>query len=259
MLLKDYSSTISSVILAAKSSQLHFIADSVEVLWKFLLIALDRLTAVKQRQLEHIFNEEMMEMNNKVHFLTENLRESEKRFTDMSTHYDEKVKELIQKNTVLGNTITNMQSEMIKSKNFGIEPRSQKSQATMQSRFEDIHLSIRQVESDINHVNELNQEQNMMVRRDLLTSIMGLFNKGFRCKSKSISTQTDLSMCSMSNVVYKYGIEETVLPEDKILAAFRHPFLPFLFKSSDSLKPGMEEQINFIERNLDSSKSTLNK
>lgn len=251
--MKDYSATISNVILAAKSSQLHFIADSVEVLWKFLLVSLDRLTAVKQRQLEHMFNEDMTEMNNKVKFLSENLKESEKRFQDMSVQYDNKIKGLIHKNTELGNTITDLRSELVKLKIVGSDTGPRENRDTLLGRFEQMTSDIKTMSNKISEATELNHEQNKLVRKDLLTSIMGLFNKGFKCNSKSVSTQTDLSMCSMSQIVYKYGIEETVMPESKIIAAFRHPFLPFLFQTSDSMKPRMEEQIDFIERNLDSS------
>lgn len=252
-LLKDYTSTLGSVILAAKSSQLHFIADSIEVIWKFLLVSLDRLIAVKQRQLEGMFNEELTKMHNKIEFLTASLKESDKRFSSMNSYYENRIKKLLEKNRHLGENIIDLRQEIQKIKGVpGSELREDKD--TLLGRFEIMRSDIESMKSSINEANELNHQQNKMVRKELLTSIMGIFNKGFQCNSKQASTQTDLSLCGVSNIVYKYGIEETVMPETQILASFRHPFLPFLFEYNDSIKPNMEEQINFIEQNLDHSK-----
>lgn len=249
LLLKDYSDTVGHMILRAKSAGLHYLSDSLELFWKFLIVALDKLFGIKQKQLENIFNDEVNNLNNQIYYLKDSLNENEKRFKNMTAYYENRVKRLIEKNRNLGVDIINMRNELEKHKT-SIGMGLKESKETLVGRFEDMHQKMLSLTTTLDLAHEENRQQNQLVQKDLLKSIMGLFNKGFKCNAKQASTQTDLSLCANSLVVYKYGIEETVIPETRALAAFHHPFLSFLVADSD-VKPRIEEQIDFVEQHLD--------
>ena len=50
-------------------------------------------------------------------------------------------------------------------------------------------------------------------------------------------------MCQNTYLTYKYGLEEYTMQESKILPFYRHPFIPYLYKTSESvgLKTRVEE------------------
>lgn len=249
--LKDYSDMIGQTILRSKAAGLHYLADALELFWKFLVVALDKLFGIKQQQLENLFNDEVNSLNSQIFYLKENLAEQERRFKNMTEYYESRVKRLLEKNRHMGEYQIELRNELEKFKSTTGQG-LRESKETLLGRFEDMQHNIMSLATNLGEAAELNHQQNNLVQRELLTSIMGIFNKGFRCNSKTQGTQTDLSMCAKSLVVYKYGIEETVIKETRILPFFQHPFLPFLVPDSDgAVKPRIEEQIDFIEAHLD--------
>lgn len=254
LLLKDYSDVIGHVILRTKAAGLHYLSDALELFWKFLIVALDKLFGIKQRQLENLFNDKVARLTSQVNSLRDQLLENERRYKSRIDFYENRLKLFLEKKRFQDQMIANLQSELDKFKRTTGQDNSENKE-TLLGKFEDMQENLKKMSNHINEAANDNHEQNQLVRRELLHSIMGIFNKGFRCNSKQVGTQTDLSLCSKSAVVYKYGIEETVIPETKILPFFRHPFLPFLVVDSDAaVKPRIEEQIDFIEQHLDKRK-----
>lgn len=254
-LLKDYSEVVNQVVFRAKNAGFNFIADSVEVLWKFLVVSLDKLYGIKERQMRLIFNDEVQSLNRRLAQSKADLEYHEKKFMDMKGYYEKRLQGLIDKNRRTTEAWNVVKTELQKWKSE-VGEGSHDEKTSILGKFKDMQKNIYNMDNSINQISEENFEQNRMVRKDLLKSVLGLFNKGFRTTSKTIGTQTDLSMSENSATVYKFGLQEYIIPELECLSIFKHPFLPFLYKDPELLqaKVRSDEQIEFIESCLDKSK-----
>lgn len=256
-LLRDYTQTVVTLTTYAKGAGLGYVAESLEALWKFLVVALDKLFSIRQKQTKMKFLNQISNLQNKLEFLNRDLREAEEKIARMKIYYDDKVGLLLRKNREVTDAFNSVKDEFERWKTSSTG--DLEGTESLVSKFGKIVSHMNTMESQISLIYEENVEQNKLVRSDLLKSIMGLFNKGFRSLARNASTQTDLSLCHNSLSVYKYGIVEHVLPEEKILAAHRHPFLSFLYRENDGMttKPRSEEIIDFLEGCIDSRRMCL--
>lgn len=253
-LLRDYTQTVVGLTAYAKGAGLTYIAEALEALWKFLVVALDKLFGIRQKQTRMKFLNQIDSLKNKIEFLDRDLKEAEEKIARMKIYYDDKIGLLLRKNREITDAFNSVKDEFERWKSSSAS--DLEGTESLVSKFTKIQSQMNSMDAQISLIYEENVEQNKLVRSDLLKSIMGLFNKGFRSLARNASTQTDLSLCHNSLSVYKYGIVEHVLPEEKILAAYRHPFLSFLYRDNDGMttKPRSEELIDFLEGCVDSSR-----
>lgn len=258
-LLKDYSSTIGQLILRAKTCGLNYIADSLEVLWKFLIISFDKLFGIKEKLIRQHYTDEVEALRTKVRYMEEDIKGWEQRFYKMESYYEHRVGGLITKNRTLADALLVEREDFEKWRNSGSA--HSKDSDSLVGKCQEMLQNMYSLESSINVGYSENLEQTRIIQTDLLKAIMGLFNKNFKCLTKQTGTQTDLSMCSHSLAVQKYGMQEFIYPEQNILSLYRHPFLSYMFTQNEHLstKVNTEEQINFIESKLDDSSFVLRK
>ena len=52
VVLKDYSETIGLMLLHIKTMGLNYLADGIEMAWKFIIVSLDRVLGVRDAELK---------------------------------------------------------------------------------------------------------------------------------------------------------------------------------------------------------------
>jgi len=253
-LLKDYSEVLNHVVIRAKNAGLNYVADSIEILWKFLVVCLDKLFGIKERQMRLIFNEEVQTLNHRIRFMESSMKDQENHFNDMRQWYENRLQSVMNRNRFTCEALNSVRQELEKWKS-SVGEGGREDKDSLLGKFKQMQKHLYQMDGSINQVSEENFEQNKMVRTELLKSILGIFNRGFKSMSKSVGTQTDLSLSANSSKAYKFGLQEFIFPEEHCLKYFKHPFLPYLYKDPEQLaaKGRSEDQIQFIEETLDQS------
>ena len=226
------------------------------------MVCLEKLYTIKENTLlrvsplHQLYNEEVSGLKHQVQNLKADMLLGEKKFKVMKEDLEARLRNAQEEKRETASAFLELKEEINKLQHGGSMDALRESKNSLQYKFSEMQKSVGSMATYLNSLGSEDSQQDTLVRTDLLKTILGTFNKGFKSKARVASTQTDLSLSSHSQVIAQFGLNEYMLPEDRVLGFFRHPFMPFLLQKSEHMasKVRSDEMIDFFEQQLVSCK-----
>lgn len=191
-------------------------------------------------------------MRQQVRGLREEQAQSERKHRTVKEDLEGRLRNALEEKRATAEAFIELKEEINKLQNGTAMDAMRESKNSLQAKFAEMQKSVGSMTTYLNSLGSENSQQDTLVRTDLLKTILGTFNKGFKSKARVAATQTELSMSSHTHVVAQFGLSEFVFPENRVLGFFRHPLIPFLLQKTDHMvsKVRSDEMIDFFEQQL---------
>jgi hypothetical protein len=246
--LKEYSQTVSGLISRLLKEKNTYLANSLECLWKFLVLVVDRVCSVKERWITRILSAKMGKMEESYNFEV-------KSFAAKQKNYEEQILKGAEKAIELKAKIESLEAE-----NFQVKQDLMRANERMdvgnnldtESMFNIMDVNLHRLSLNIRQSEVENHKQKILLTENI-SSILTMATKKNKTNN-TIETQTDLNMSAFNTVIRKYNITEFNVPLNSLLNYQRNPLIKLIMKDIREMKyrricvpMTLQESLNYIE------------